>query len=87
MIIDVSPVTSPPATPIDPLIEGWKLGLVPSGPSGEAATIEIYNSIGAKLMNTKFTGETKLNIDFPAGIYFAKINSGNKTIVKKFLVE
>lgn len=53
----------------------------------EVATIEIYNSIGAKLMNTKFTGETKLNIDFPSGIYFAKINSGNKTIVKKFLVE
>jgi hypothetical protein len=53
----------------------------------EVATIEIYNSVGAKLMNTKFTGETKLNIDFPSGIYFAKINSEDKTIVKKFLVE
>jgi hypothetical protein len=50
-------------------------------------TIEIYNSIGAKILESKFTGETKLNIDFPAGIYFAKINSGDKSIVKKFLVE
>ena len=53
----------------------------------EVATIEIYNSIGAKLITTKFVGETKLNIDFPSGIYFAKINSGDKTIIKKFLVE
>jgi hypothetical protein len=53
----------------------------------EVATIEIYNSIGAKVLESKFIGETKLSIDFPAGIYFAKINSGNKTIVKKFLVE
>lgn len=53
----------------------------------ELATIEIYSSLGAKMLESKFTGETKLNIDFPTGIYFAKINSGNKTIVKKFLVE
>ncbi|MBA4316883.1 MAG: hypothetical protein C0412_00635 [Flavobacterium sp.] len=53
----------------------------------EVATIEIYNSVGAKILESKFTGETKLSIDFSAGIYFAKINSGNKTIVKKFLVE
>lgn len=53
----------------------------------EMATVEIYNSIGAKVLESKFIGETKLNIDFPAGVYFAKINSENKTIVKKFLVE
>ncbi len=53
----------------------------------EKATIEIYNSIGAKILESKFSGETQLKIDFPAGIYFAKINSENKTIVKKFLVE
>ncbi len=53
----------------------------------EIATIEIYNSLGAKLFNTSFKGETKLNVNFPTGIYFAKINSGNKTTVKKFLVE
>lgn len=53
----------------------------------EKATIEIYNTIGAKILEQKFTGETQLNIDFPAGIYFAKIDSGDKTIVKKILIE
>ena len=53
----------------------------------ENATIEIYNSIGAKILEQKFTGETQLNIDFPTGVYYAKINSGNQSIVKKFLVE
>ena len=53
----------------------------------EKATIEIYNTIGAKVLEQKFIGETQLNIDFPAGIYFAKINSGEQSIVKKFLVE
>ncbi|TRX23819.1 T9SS type A sorting domain-containing protein [Flavobacterium franklandianum] len=53
----------------------------------EKATIEIYNTIGAKVFSQKFIGETKMNIDFPSGIYFAKINSGQQSIVKKFLVE
>ncbi len=53
----------------------------------EKATIEIYNTIGAKILEQKFIGETKLNIDFPTGIYFAKINSGEQFIVKKILVE
>jgi hypothetical protein len=53
----------------------------------EMATIEIFNTIGAKMLEQKFIGETQLNIDFPAGIYFAKINSGEQSIVKKFLVE
>ena len=53
----------------------------------EVATIEIYNSLGAKLFDTKFIGETKLNIDFPSGIYFAKINSGSQSIVKKIILE
>lgn len=53
----------------------------------EKATIEIYNGIGSKVLEKNFTGETKLDIDFPNGIYFAKINSGEQSIVKKFLVE
>ena len=53
----------------------------------EKATIKIYNTIGAKILEQKFTGETQLNIDFPAGIYFAKIDSRDKTIVKKILIE
>jgi hypothetical protein len=53
----------------------------------EKATIEIYNTIGTKVLLENFTGETQLNIDFPAGIYFAKINTADKTIVKKILIE
>ena len=53
----------------------------------EKATIEIYNNIGAKVLESKFTGETQLHIDFPSGIYYAKINSGDQTMVKKILVE
>ena len=53
----------------------------------ESATIEIYNTNGAKIVEQKFIGETQFNIDFPAGIYFAKINSGEKSIVKKFMVQ
>jgi hypothetical protein len=52
-----------------------------------AATIEIYNSTGAKILEQKFTGETQLNIDFPSGIYFAKINLGEQSIVKKIILE
>ncbi len=53
----------------------------------EIATIEIYNSIGVKILERKFTGETKLDIPFSSGIYFAKINSEGKTVVKKILIE
>jgi hypothetical protein len=53
----------------------------------EMATIEIYNTTGAKVLEKNFSGETKLNTDFPSGMYFAKINSGEQSIVKKFLVE
>ena len=53
----------------------------------ESATIEIYNTNGAKIVEQKFIGETQFNIDFPTGIYFAKINSGEKSIVKKFIVQ
>lgn len=53
----------------------------------EIATIEIFNSNGAKLLEQKIIGETKLNIDFPSGIYFAKINSGGQSIVKKIILE
>jgi hypothetical protein len=53
----------------------------------EKATIEIYNTIGAKVLEKNFTGETKLDIAFPSGMYFAKINSGDNTVVKKILIE
>ena len=73
----------------------WKVTLYPNPAQkticisglNEMATVEIYNSIGVKVLESKFIDETQLNINFPTGIYFAKINSGNQSIVKKFLVE
>ncbi|WP_310378697.1 endonuclease [Flavobacterium sp.] len=53
----------------------------------EMATIEIYNTIGQNVLKASFTGETKLDINFEPGIYFAKIRSENKTVVKKIIVE
>ncbi len=53
----------------------------------EKGTIEIYNSLGAKILEQKIIGETQLNIDFPTGMYYAKINSDNKTVVKKLVIE
>lgn len=53
----------------------------------ELATIIIYNSLGSKVLEKKFNGETKLDIHFPSGIYFAKISTENKTVVKKILIE
>ena len=53
----------------------------------EEANIEIYNSLGAKILEQKIYGETKLAIDFPTGIYYVKIHSEDKTVVKKLLIE
>lgn len=53
----------------------------------EKAKIEIFNISGAKLLETTFVGETKLNIDLASGIYFAKISSENKVVVKKIVVQ
>lgn len=53
----------------------------------EIATIQIYNNIGAKVLEKKFIGETKLDVDLPSGIYYAKIDSADKSVVKKILIE
>lgn len=57
-----------------------------SGISQES-TIEIYNNIGSKVFESNFSNETQFNVDFAAGIYFAKITSDSKTITKKIIVK
>jgi hypothetical protein len=53
----------------------------------EFGTIEIYNNLGSKVLEKKFSGETKLNIDLQSGIYYGKISSEGKTVVKKIIIE
>ncbi|MDR6966056.1 hypothetical protein J2X31_000049 [Flavobacterium arsenatis] len=50
-------------------------------------TIEVYSISGQKLLSKSFNGETRFSIDFPTGIYIAKISSEGKTIVKKISVQ
>lgn len=47
----------------------------------------VYSLLGAKLLETKFTGETRLNLNLSSGIYYAKITSENKTITRKIVIE
>lgn len=57
-----------------------------SGISQES-TIEIYNNIGSKVFESNFNNDAQFNVDFAAGIYFAKITSDTKTITKKIIVK
>ena len=57
-----------------------------SGISQES-TIEIYNNIGSKVFESNFNNDAQFNVDFAAGIYFAKITSDSKTITKKIIVK
>lgn len=50
------------------------------------STIAIYNAFGAKVFESHLKGTTELNIDFEAGIYFAKITSDAVAVIKKFIV-
>jgi hypothetical protein len=52
-----------------------------------AATIELYNSLGMKVFEQKFTGETNIAPKVSSGIYWAKITSENKTVVKKIILQ
>jgi hypothetical protein len=51
------------------------------------STIEIYTNIGSKVFENNFLGETIFDIDLASGIYFAKITSEGKSVVKKVVVE
>lgn len=50
------------------------------------AIVEIFNNLGAKILEKECTN-CDLKVNFQTGLYFAKITSENKTVVKKMLVE
>ncbi len=57
-----------------------------SGINNEAI-IELYNSLGMKVFEQKFVGETQIVPNITSGIYWAKITSDNKTVVKKVVIQ
>lgn len=50
------------------------------------AKIEVFSTLGQKVFEQKFNGETTLNLNLASGIYMTRITSENKTIVKKLLI-
>jgi hypothetical protein len=52
----------------------------------QESTVEIYNALGAKLLETKFMGETTIDLNLSTGIYLARITSENKTTIKKIII-
>lgn len=52
----------------------------------DQGTVEIYNSLGAKVYQTEFSGEITVNTDWASGLYFARISSEGKQVIKKLIV-
>jgi Endonuclease I/Secretion system C-terminal sorting domain len=53
----------------------------------DEADIEISSISGLKVYKGKYTNNQKLDLDFASGIYFLKISSDNKSLIKKIVVE
>nr|WP_294775221.1 endonuclease [uncultured Flavobacterium sp.] len=51
------------------------------------ATLEFYNSLGMKVFEQKFIGETTIEPNVTPGIYWAKIMNGNQTVTKKVVIK
>ena len=50
------------------------------------AKIEIYSTLGQKVFEKNFTGETTVHVDLASGIYMAKITANTKTTIKKIVI-
>lgn len=57
-----------------------------SGINNEA-TIELYNSLGMKVFEQRFSGVTSFVPNVSSGMYLAKITSQNKISVKKIIIK
>ena len=53
----------------------------------EQSSLEIFSLSGARLYNTNFSGEARIDLNLASGIYMTKITSENKTIVRKLIIE
>lgn len=50
-------------------------------------SVEVYTSLGSKIYESKFVGNNQIQTNWSSGIYFAKITSDSKSVVKKIIVE
>lgn len=51
------------------------------------AKIELFSTLGQKVFEQSFNGETTLHIDLASGIYMSRITTDSKTIIKKIVVK
>lgn len=51
------------------------------------ANLELYNSIGMKVFEQEFSGETTFEPQVAPGIYFAKISHNSQSLTKKIIIK
>jgi Endonuclease I/Secretion system C-terminal sorting domain len=74
--------------------EESKVAIYPNPSNGEITisgldseySVEVYNSLGSKIYISKFVGNNQIQTSWSSGIYFAKITSDSKSVVKKIVV-
>lgn len=49
--------------------------------------VEIYNTLGEKVLTKEFANETRIQLDLASGVYLTKITSGSKSVTKKLVVQ
>jgi hypothetical protein len=51
------------------------------------AKIEIYSTVGQKVLEQNFNGETTIHVALASGVYLAKITAEAKVVTKKIVIE
>lgn len=49
--------------------------------------VEIYNTLGEKVLTKDFANETRIQLDLASGVYLTKITSGSKSVTKKLVIQ
>ncbi|MES2811783.1 MAG: endonuclease [Bacteroidota bacterium] len=52
----------------------------------QEAKIEVHSITGQKVFETNYTNESRLDLNFSAGVYLVKITEGNKSTTKKLVI-
>lgn len=49
--------------------------------------VEIYNTLGEKVLTKEFANETRIQLNLASGVYLTKITSGSKLVTKKLVIQ